>query len=315
MIKNQLRLLLPGVEVFLDVDDLESIAALEEYISSSRVVLLFLSRGYLRSVNCQREVRAALANNKPIVLVQEVDPEKGGGALAELRAECPAELQNGVFDNRQPIPWHRIREFQLVSLKLIAEATLLQTPRYCARSNLPLYLPGELRSEGLSFTQPLILWTSTANRGARALAEELHVAFPRIVLTEVPPPGLLDKQESQATNALQWLTRRVSSSSINRDGSNGEATHMLLYLNSSTWSDELLAKQVTAARAARLPIIMAHERDPARGGCLFARMFEVTPQQLIVDGLYKNLARSCFPDPHRKARGTRVLFSAPKSLS
>ena len=77
---------------------------------------------------------------------------------------------------------------------------------------------------------------------------------------------------------------------------------MLLYLNSSTWSDELLAKQVTAARAARLPIIMAHERDPARGGCLFARMFEVTPQQLIVDGLYKNLARSCFPDPHRKAR-------------
>ena len=36
-IKRQLSLLMPGVSIFLDVDDLESIDALEEYIDQSQV--------------------------------------------------------------------------------------------------------------------------------------------------------------------------------------------------------------------------------------------------------------------------------------
>ena len=78
---------------------------------------------------------------------------------------------------------------------------------------------------------------------------------------------------------------------------------MLLYLKWSTWagdSAEPLAEQVRAAREARLPIVMAHENDAALGGCIFGRFFEVTPRDLISDGLYNDLAVGCHADPHRQ---------------
>ena len=74
--------------------------------------------------NCLREVRSSLEMNKPLILVQEMDPAKGGGTLAVLRAECPEGLQPAIFDQDRPhTAWMRIKEFQRVSLKLIAEAT------------------------------------------------------------------------------------------------------------------------------------------------------------------------------------------------
>ena len=61
--------------------------------------------------------------DKPLVLVQEADPAKGGGTLPALRAEGPEELQPDIFDKDWPLTiWYRIEEFQLVSLKIIAEA-------------------------------------------------------------------------------------------------------------------------------------------------------------------------------------------------
>ena len=49
--------------------------------------------------NYLREVRSSLEMDKPLVLVQEADPAKGGGTLTALRAECPEELQPDIFDN------------------------------------------------------------------------------------------------------------------------------------------------------------------------------------------------------------------------
>ncbi|EOD33551.1 hypothetical protein EMIHUDRAFT_425648, partial [Emiliania huxleyi CCMP1516] len=83
----------------------------------------------------------------------------------------------------------------------------------------------------------------------------------------------------------------------------GEATHMLLYLNRLTWAGdgaEALAEQVRAARRAKLPIVMAHENDAVRNGCIFGHFFEVTPRDLIADGLYHDLAIGCHADPHRQ---------------
>ncbi|EOD11084.1 hypothetical protein EMIHUDRAFT_214887 [Emiliania huxleyi CCMP1516] len=190
------------------------------------------AKGYLRSTNCLREIRAALEMGKPLVLVHEADPNKGGGTLAELRSECPEveELQAAIFEAGWPmVVWHRIEDFQHVSLKVIAEALLLQMP-----TNGPL-------------------GPSPSNAGARELADDLAAA--------------------------------------RADGD--EATHMLLYLNEATWAGdgaEALAEQVRAARKAKLPIVMAHENDAVRGGCIFGHFFEVTPRDLIADGLYDSLA-------------------------
>jgi len=79
---------------------------------------------------------------KPLVLVQEAHPAKGG-TLEELRAECPEDLQAAVFDadwrRRKIAVWHRVEEFQLVSLKIIAEARspacLLVCGRPCVASS------------------------------------------------------------------------------------------------------------------------------------------------------------------------------------
>ena len=72
VIKNELQQLLPGIKIFLDVrtlgaparerrryvrsytpspqvDDLDDIGALEEYIGRSQMILFFLSKGYFRS--------------------------------------------------------------------------------------------------------------------------------------------------------------------------------------------------------------------------------------------------------------------------
>ena len=73
--------------------------------------------------NCLREIRSSLEQSKPIVLVQEADPDKGGGTLQALRGECPDDLQQDIFEQGWPhTVWMRIEEYQRVSLKTIAEA-------------------------------------------------------------------------------------------------------------------------------------------------------------------------------------------------
>ena len=79
---------------------------------------------------------------------------------------------------------------------------------------------------------------------------------------------------------------------------------MLLYLCEATWSDDRLAEQVERVREAGLPIVMAHENDPDRDGCAFARFFETTPQELVASGIYRDLAVACFPGLHREARAS-----------
>ena len=185
--------------------------------------------------------------HKPLVLVQEADPAKGGGTLPALRAECPEELQPDIFDKdwRHTI-WYRIQEFQLVSLQITAEALLLCSTNFLGSTSLPLTVTGELRIRAFGFSTFAKVWASPANAGARELAEELVAAF----------PGLTVSTAEEA----------------------GDATHMLLYLNEHSFSDERLAEQVTQARQDRLPIVMAHENDPDLGGCEFSKFFETTPQ-------------------------------------
>ena len=100
-IKRQLSTLLSGVSIFLDVDDLQEIDALEEYIDRSQVIMLFVSKGYFKSANCLREARSAIDRAKPLALVH--DPVRGGAALRVIREEeCPADMQ-AIFDTREVI--------------------------------------------------------------------------------------------------------------------------------------------------------------------------------------------------------------------
>ena len=128
IVKSQLQLLLPSVRVFLDVDELDPIDNLEQPVELSQSVLLFLSRGCFFSTNVQRDLRASLRHDKPLVLLHESDMSRGGVSLEQLKKECPQSsglrLRDFVFEGREVILWLRSREFQLVSLKMIVSLVL-----------------------------------------------------------------------------------------------------------------------------------------------------------------------------------------------
>jgi len=89
--------------VFLDVDDLKDISALEMYIQESATVLIFLSRGYFLSKNCLREAYSSASNFKPLILVHEADPSKGGLQRVDSENECPPDLRDYVFCDNHPL--------------------------------------------------------------------------------------------------------------------------------------------------------------------------------------------------------------------
>ena len=63
------------------VADLQDIGDLEGYVRATDVMLFFLSKHYFTSRNCLREVKASIAEQRPLVLVHEQQEEKGGGPL------------------------------------------------------------------------------------------------------------------------------------------------------------------------------------------------------------------------------------------
>jgi len=137
VIKRQLRFLLPGIRVFLDVDDLTDISLLETYIEHSASIVVFLSKvhacrtahplhitgctmlivstlpmqGYFYSRNCLREVRATVEYGKPVVFVHEEDEARGGAPVEELALQCPADHRRYLFESGfKIIPCSRMRK-------------------------------------------------------------------------------------------------------------------------------------------------------------------------------------------------------------
>ena len=75
-------------------------------------------------------------------------------------------MRDSIFDARPVIQWYRIHDFQLVSLKLIAEQLLLNCPSYKEDTKLPMFIPGELTTVHWGFKQDLRVYCSPNNPGA-----------------------------------------------------------------------------------------------------------------------------------------------------
>jgi len=298
-VKRQLQRMLPGISIFLDVDDMQNVADLEQYIEQSACILCFLSQGYLASKNCLREIRAAVSMSKPRINVHEADPRKGGATLTEMRdKDCPPELRDAVFGGKKPVQWHRIADFQLVTLKVIAEQILLASPEYSAKPSLPLVMRGEVTAQQLAFPSECVLFTSKANPGADAVAMELQSCI-NVQHTENPSTAMAQQLASGPDG-----TRKVRRYSRTQQTMHtvGEATHFLLYLSLDTFvgavSEELPA-HVRAAMSCGMPIILAHENDEEKRGCEFNQFFHTTPEDIQV--LYKDiLAVALMAAEHRE---------------
>ena len=95
-------------------------------MKQSQSILIFLSKGYFFSASCKKEVAATLANGNPVMLLQETDPNRGGTSMEQTLEDCPDDWREEIFMPRRPIiPWHRVKEFKIVSLKMIVSSMLL----------------------------------------------------------------------------------------------------------------------------------------------------------------------------------------------
>ena len=160
-------------------------------------------------------------------------------------------------------------QFQLVTLKLIAEQLLLGGPRSGHVKKLHLCVPGEVQRQRLTFSRRVVVYASPNNPRAWAVAKDIASA----------------------------MDDRIE---VTSDETNDAITHFLLYLNDQTYleSGEELAEELRRARAAgsSIKLVMVHENDQERGGCEFGIFFDGrTPQDLNDSGIYDVRACSLRP--------------------
>ena len=140
IVKSMLRLLMPRVRCFLDVDNLTSIADLEHYVQQSDLILIFLTKGYINSKNCRRELIASTTANKPLLLMRETDIDTHGGMtltmledefalLTEAQQLSNAEalaVRHLLSDGLKMIDYHREKVFKYACLIQIAQTIMEQ---------------------------------------------------------------------------------------------------------------------------------------------------------------------------------------------
>ena len=61
VVKQRLLEMMPKLQVFLDVDDMDDVSEgyMEKYIGCTELVLVYASRGYFTSKHCMRELCVA----------------------------------------------------------------------------------------------------------------------------------------------------------------------------------------------------------------------------------------------------------------
>ena len=313
-IKSSLISLVPGLRVFLDVDDLTSTTELESFVARSDVVIVFLSGSsvddrslYFASKNCLRELRNAIALGKPLVFVLETDPQHGGVPLAMHLRDCPPDVRPAL-DVAVVVPWLRMRAFQQVCLRLILSPCLRQL-----RPTDELYISGEVLTQRPTSRVSLTLEFSQHNIGAEAIsalvANEAHecsidlrvdvwsrafrsLAVPRSVAT-APFPALFRRATSVAA---------LSRVEAEHQETTNRVRPFLLYLCNGTFSGSSAAaleadlKAVLERGSSEVSLLLVHEQRTTHDATNFDSIISQTPPAMISLGVYASLATPLYSE-------------------
>ncbi|EOD08208.1 hypothetical protein EMIHUDRAFT_217796 [Emiliania huxleyi CCMP1516] len=358
--------LLPDSRVFLDVYDLKDIDTLEQHIRESALVVVILTRGYfrskatdlppspllrspqhvvssprlLRSQNCMRELRSAIEEKKPLLLIQELDEDYGGIPLASLVSDCPDDLRSILFTPERVcglVPWSRKPDFQSVALTAVCQAILAASgnPKYAVPPRVEI--PGSLGTRPLSLSGRTTFWCSRHNFGAFALAQQLagHLhgdveagddGCPTSAAVGGGAPG--EDRRAWAVSLLQRAVRQLLNNSVG-------TPVMFLRLSKKMFRGEArralpsaspLGGLASSPHPPRLALAQAGERLEAdilramERGIQFALVFpttdrfseiiDETPQELLQRGLYKNIAIDFTPwPPHERITAAQLALT------
>jgi hypothetical protein len=227
-ITRKLQLFLPGLKVWLDVDELQDISQLEESVKESAVFILYYSGGYFRSKNCRREIYAAIKLEKPIILLYEGDKS----ILQEMEDECMTNCEGDGVEvptatlilekllgdtnmlhtdphmHAGPIQWLNEGSFSAAAKSLIYTRVLSNLPHYKRHPSLLLEqgirVPGELGEVILD--SPINLLVYDNNHGCSDVAEELKTMLRKkggsVLITTIYEARMILKKQTQEIDSL-----------------------------------------------------------------------------------------------------------------
>ena len=306
------------VRVFLDVDDLESIEALEEYVGQSAAMLVLLgSPRYFGSANCMREVRAAQARGTPLVRVHDSDRTKHGAPLDELREACPAECCGAIFDEEPEriIRWHRVAEFQVKVVAQMAEQLLLASPAYHGESKLPLMLSGGLAWATPFFPRRTGVYISPHNQEADEVLSKLLGRYEQLYRADTLPMACQEGssvesgrvEPSSRGTSMRRLDRATTMrmlrglASMRRDPAGDDqaaapSVYFLLVLGRETWRDgdrsAALAAEVMEALQAGIELVLVYSPQKVT----FDEVLRATSAELLAKKVYAKVAIEWYTD-------------------
>lgn len=249
IIYRQLQVLLPTCKCFLDVNDLDDINKLDEYIDKTDVILIFLSRAYFKSRGtmmevgslthdslaplhrytpgtrhhvfrahapwssclCVAQVRAARKLNKPIIVMYIDDVEQGGGSLEDLMSDCPPDLRQWLLARGEPLRWSVKPNFQRVALVETSELMLhyLQGAEGSAPHRGSYYVPSYYRASHVSEAE-------SDEHGKRVESAIRKITIPKSVATHDYDLGernvilYYSEHNADARECLEILINRLS---------------------------------------------------------------------------------------------------------
>ena len=298
-IKAQLIALVPGLRVFLDVDDLSDIGALEPLIDATDVVLVFLAGSqtsdgarsdYMRSANCLRELRRAVAQKKRIVFVRETDPQHGAVDMDVHRRDCPDQELRDALDAHPIVPWHRTQPFHLVTLRLIAQSIVGSW-----RPDDSIRVLGE--SPSCPTPRPPLppahfhLYASPSNPGAAEVAD--------LLAKEAGHAFTLTTTDRQlAACMLVYLSDALAMAPPDLVAGGGATAAQRLHSELAAALDEGMA------------VVLVHEQREGRGAVPFDKIIMRTPTALREAGLYTSSLATPLLDGEAHLRASvRVLLA------
>ena len=303
-IVRKMQLLVPGMVLFLDVDKLDNIDHLEQYICESAVFILYYSEGYFRSENCRRELFAAFESKKPAFVIYEGSIE----TIEKMKDECKSNCQQTPFfpssseiipfllDNGAPIRWHDAAVFSASSLKMIMHRLL---------SNLPYYIKDpRLLDKGLTVPEEILyvrvqhsvqVVVCEHNDGAREVVKKAIDLLPDCAKSLI---SIQDANEFFSRMNLKDSSRTV----------------FFLYLNQHTFlcNEETHNLVHSALMDNRIDdILLAHETDLTKAGCTFREVCRTTPQSLLDPPckLYSNIAVPLHDTEEDRTVSLRLLLT------
>jgi hypothetical protein len=325
-LKKELQLLVPSMKLFLDVENLTNIGALEQLIKSSDSVLVFLSTGYFKRWNCLREVNEAIVQKKDIILLRESAEMHGGGHMQLIMDEIDTQkalfanfataadkssgkkssidIKAGLFGSDSPVLlWHRVLELKRVTLKMICQRVLQQQGR-----ESDLTIPGELTPDQVQLP-PL------------EAGQDYHICLPQAsgradgFVNELTP--VLAQLGGQATDLGRRpsFSRRPSMRKENmgsslkigicgqHDCTLQNSSNMLFLLGSDVFSNEPLLKELRQALVQGVNVITMHLKDEGEefdsfiGACptdLKTGNIVYKGQEFVCPGIFEGLAVEWF---------------------